>query len=79
MIRFTPSSDHEYQKAHPGPVPDSVWSGTAVEQQCMQYQTAVMQRIGASEWELDHVRHRQTTFFPKRGTGRTTGNSTVKT
>ncbi|MDB6108447.1 MAG: hypothetical protein JWR69_197 [Pedosphaera sp.] len=47
---------HEYQKAHDGPVPDVVWTGTAAEQQCMQHQLAVMQRIGAPQREIDHAK-----------------------
>ena len=45
-----------YQKTHPGRVPDSVWTGTAVEQRCMQHQLAVMERIGATTREIDYAK-----------------------
>jgi len=47
---------HEYQAAHPGPVPDSVWIGRAAEQKCMGYQLEVMHRLRASDWEIAHAR-----------------------
>lgn len=46
---------HDYRKAHGGPVPDAVWTGTAAEQQCMKHQLAVMKRIGATQWEIDYA------------------------
>ncbi len=46
---------HDHRKAHGGPVPDAVWTGTAAEQQCMQHQLAVMRRIGATQREIDHA------------------------
>jgi hypothetical protein len=46
---------HDYRKAHSGPVPDTVWTGTAAEQQCMEHQLAVMKRIGATQREIDHA------------------------
>jgi hypothetical protein len=47
---------HDYQRGHPGPVPDSVWVGRAAEQECMKYQLEVMGRIGASEWEISYAK-----------------------
>jgi len=47
---------HDYQRAHPGPVPDSIWVGRGAERQCMEYQLEVMHRIGASEWEISYAR-----------------------
>ena len=38
----------DYRKDHSDPVPDSVWTGTAAEQQCMKFQLSVMGHIGAS-------------------------------
>jgi hypothetical protein len=49
---------HEYQNAHPGAVPDDVWTGTAAEQQCMKHQLAAMEHIGASKFEIDYA-HKQ--------------------
>ena len=46
---------HDYQKTHRGLVPDSVWKGTAAEQQCMKHQIDVMRKLGASEHELSHA------------------------
>jgi hypothetical protein len=43
---------HDYRKAHDGQVPDNVWTGKEVEQECMKQQLAVMAHIGASEREL---------------------------
>jgi hypothetical protein len=47
---------HEYQKAHAGPVPDTVWTGTSAEQQCMAHQLAVMARIGATKQEINYAK-----------------------
>jgi hypothetical protein len=47
---------HDYRKAHGGPVPDAVWTGNAAERQCMSYQLAVMQRIDASQKEIDYAK-----------------------
>jgi hypothetical protein len=47
---------HEYRKAHAGPVPNSVWTGTVAEQQCMRHQILVMEHIGASEREIEYAR-----------------------
>lgn len=47
---------HDYQRDHPGPVPNSVWVGRAAEQQCMKYQLEVMAKIGASEYEVSYAK-----------------------
>jgi hypothetical protein len=47
---------HDYRNAHAGHVPDAVWTGTAAERQCMKHQLAVMARIGAPKYELDHAK-----------------------
>lgn len=47
---------HDYQKAHPGPVPDSIWAGRVAEQECMEHQLVVMHSIGASEEEISYAR-----------------------
>ncbi|MBI1176815.1 hypothetical protein GC207_05180 [bacterium] len=47
---------HNYQKAHPGPVPDSVWVGRAAERQCMEQQIEAMQLLQASDWEISHAK-----------------------
>ncbi|MGD0090508.1 MAG: hypothetical protein ABSE73_11365 [Planctomycetota bacterium] len=47
---------HDYQKAHDGKVPDAVWTGKEAEQQCMKHQLAVMERIGATKWEIDYAK-----------------------
>lgn len=47
---------HEYKKTHPGRVPDAVWSGTASEQRCVQHQLLVMEHIGATKGEINHVK-----------------------
>ena len=46
---------HDYHKATGGSVPDSVWTGVTAEQQCMKHQLAVMQKIGATQWEIDYA------------------------
>ena len=46
---------HDHLKAHDGPVPHKVWTGPAAERLCMAHQMAVMKRIGASQWEMDHA------------------------
>ena len=47
---------HDYLKAHDGPVPAAVWTGTAAEVQCMKHQLLVMEHIGASKWEIDYTK-----------------------
>jgi hypothetical protein len=47
---------HDYQKVHDGEVPGVVWTGTAAEQQCMKYQLAVMEQIGATKQEIDYAK-----------------------
>jgi len=47
---------HDYRKTQGKRVPDAVWTGTAAEQQCMKHQLATMQRIGATQWEIDYAR-----------------------
>ena len=47
---------HEYQKAHVGWVPNSVWTGTGAEQKCMKHQLTVMERIGATKQEIDYAK-----------------------
>lgn len=56
---------HDYHKAHGGPVPDAVWTGTAAEQQCMEHQLAVMKRIGATQWEIDHAMKQRDGHYTK--------------
>ena len=47
---------HEYQKAHVGWVPNSVWTGTGAEQKCVKHQLTVMERIGATKQEIDYAK-----------------------
>jgi hypothetical protein len=47
---------HDYLKTHAGPVPESVWTGTAAEQQCMKHQLRVMEHIGANQTEIDYAK-----------------------
>jgi hypothetical protein len=47
---------HDYKAAHGGSVPRLAWGGVLAEQLCMKHQLSVMERIGASKWELDHAR-----------------------
>ncbi len=46
---------HDYQRANPGRVPDSVWTGQAAERKCMEHQLGVMRNIGASAWEISYA------------------------
>jgi hypothetical protein len=46
---------HDYQKGHPGAVPDSVWTGIEAERRCMKHQIAVMRLIGATKSEIDYA------------------------
>jgi hypothetical protein len=56
---------HEYQKTHGGDVPAAVWTGTAAEQQCMKHQLDVMQRIGATQWEIDYAKKQADGHYAK--------------
>jgi hypothetical protein len=47
---------HEYEKSHPGQVPDNIWTGIEAERACMKHQLAVMERIGAPKGEIDHAK-----------------------
>ena len=58
---------HEYQKAHGGQVPDAVWTGRAAEQRCMTHQLAVMERIGATTWEIDYAKRQTNGDYAKDG------------
>jgi hypothetical protein len=46
---------HDYLDAHPGGVPDDIWTGRPAERQCMKHQIAVMKQIGADRSEIDHA------------------------
>ncbi len=46
---------HDYQRSHPGAVPDSVWEGRTAELQCMTYQIDVMRKIGATDGEISYA------------------------
>jgi len=50
---------HDHRKAHDGPVPDIVWTGTAAEKQCMKHQLLVMEHIRASKWEIDYAKQQK--------------------
>jgi|SRR5579859_1042211 len=56
---------HEYQKAHDSLVPDAAWTGRAAEQQCMKHQLAVMERIGATTWEIDYAKRQANGDYAK--------------
>jgi len=58
---------HDYRRAHGGPVPDAVWTGTAAEQQCMEHQLAVMKRIGATRSETDYAVKQMDGHYTKDG------------
>ena len=58
---------HDYRKAHGGSVPDSVWTGTTAEKECMKHQLLVMESIGAPKWELDHARKQTDGHYVKDG------------
>jgi len=45
---------NEYKKAHPGGVPDEVWTGREVEKQCLKHQLQVLQEIGAPFSEISY-------------------------
>ena len=47
---------HDCQLKQPGRVPDAVWTGRAAEQLCMKHQLSVMERIGATKWEMDYAK-----------------------
>jgi len=55
---------HEYLKAHDA-VPDSVWIGKTAERQCMKHQLAVMKRIGATQWEIEHAQKQADGHYAK--------------
>jgi hypothetical protein len=46
-------------------VPDAVWTGNAAERQCMKHQIVVMERIGASQWEIDHAKKQADGHYAK--------------
>jgi hypothetical protein len=46
---------HEYKLTHGTPVPDSIWTGTDAEKQCMKHQLAVMARIGSPDHEIAYA------------------------
>ena len=56
---------HDYRNAHGVPVPDAVWTGKAAEQQCMERQLFVMERIGASKWEIDYAKKQADGHYAK--------------
>jgi hypothetical protein len=58
---------HDYRKAHSGPVPDTAWTGLEAEQQCMKHQLAVMKRIGATQWEIDHATKQKGGHYTRDG------------
>ncbi len=45
---------HDYKTRHGEPVPDSIWTGTEAEKQCMEHQITVMSLIGAPKSEIDY-------------------------
>jgi len=58
---------HEYKNAHPGNVPDAVWTGTAIEQLCMKHQLVVMEHIGASQREIDYAKTQMDGHYVRDG------------
>jgi hypothetical protein len=46
----------DYRKAHDGNVPDTAWTGNAAERKCMKHQLEVMDRIGATQWEINYAK-----------------------
>lgn len=61
---------HEYEKAHRGPVPDSVWTGVGAEQQCMKHQIDVMKNIGAPSAEISYAEQQADGHYVKSNQGR---------
>ena len=48
---------HDYRKKNPEKaVPDSVWTGRAIELKCIELQIEVARQIGAPEHELDYLK-----------------------
>ena len=58
---------HDYKREHNTPVPDQVWTGTGAEVQCMKHQLAVMEQIGASQWEIDYALKQADGKYVKNG------------
>jgi hypothetical protein len=56
---------HEHRKISGRKVPAEVWTGRAAERQCMAHQLLVMERIGASQRELDHARQQADGHYVK--------------
>jgi hypothetical protein len=57
----------DYRKDHGDPVPDSVWTGTVAEQQCVKFQLSVMEHIGASTGEIEYARKQAGGNYVKDG------------
>jgi hypothetical protein len=55
----------EYQHEHGGRVPDAIWTGPAAERQCMKHQLLVMERIGATKWEIDYAKKQADGHYEK--------------
>jgi hypothetical protein len=58
---------HDYRREHSDPVPDAVWTGRAAEQLCMKHQIAVMERIGATKWEMEYAKKQAEGQYVKDG------------
>jgi hypothetical protein len=55
----------DYWKAHDGNVPDVAWTGTAAERECMKHQLEVMNRIGATQKEIDYAKQQADGHYVK--------------
>lgn len=56
---------HDHSKVHGGAVPDAVWTGKEAEKQCMKHQLVVMERIGATQWEIDYSKKQSDGHYVK--------------
>jgi hypothetical protein len=55
----------DFLTTHEGNVPDAVWTGTAAERECMQHQLEVMNRIGATQMEINYAKQQADGHYVK--------------
>lgn len=62
---------HECLEAHGGPVPYDAWGSFEAERTCIEFQMDVAERIGAPQYEIDHLAAQDGTHGDTNGNGQT--------
>ncbi len=61
---------HDFKATHGAPVPSEVWTGKKSELACIAFQLEVLEKIGAPERELEHLKQLDGRHYDVNGDGK---------